>query len=89
MTTTTQRLHPAVAADRAAQRRRRNDAHTRLAIQVVAVWTAGWWLMLAIGIIHHDWITTCPTLGYGKSVLLAALLRAALIPVSEVRGNNR
>jgi hypothetical protein len=39
---------------------------------------AGWALMLAVGVIHHEWIPQCPTIGYWWAVLLAMLLRGAL-----------
>jgi hypothetical protein len=38
----------------------------------------GLWLMLAVGVIHHEWIPQCPTLGYWWSVLLAYLLQVSL-----------
>jgi predicted lipid-binding transport protein (Tim44 family) len=38
----------------------------------------GLWLMLAVGVIHHEWIAQCPTIGYGWATLLASLVRAAL-----------
>lgn len=40
---------------------------------------AGFWFMLAVGVIHHEWIPALPTLGYWWSVLIAYLLRVALI----------
>lgn len=41
----------------------------------------GLWLMLAVGIVHHEWIAGCPTIGYWWAVLLAGLLRMALATV--------
>lgn len=43
----------------------------------------GWFLMLAVGIIHHEWIPTCPTIGYGWAVLLAMCIRGALFVFSD------
>lgn len=40
----------------------------------------GLYLMLAVGVVHHEWIRSCPTLGYWWSVLLAVLVRSALAP---------
>jgi hypothetical protein len=34
----------------------------------------GIFLMLAIGIIHHEWIHPCPTIGYWWAVLLSFLI---------------
>jgi hypothetical protein len=39
----------------------------------------GFWFMLAVGVIHHEWLPELPTLGYWWSVLIAYLLRVALI----------
>jgi hypothetical protein len=38
----------------------------------------GWMFMLAVGIVHHEWIPACPTIGFWWSVLLASLIRSAL-----------
>lgn len=38
----------------------------------------GLWMMLAVGVIHHEWIPQCPTIGYGWAVVLASLLRSTL-----------
>lgn len=38
----------------------------------------GLYLMLAVGIVHHEWIPGCPTIGYWWAVLLAVLVRGAL-----------
>jgi hypothetical protein len=42
---------------------------------------AGLWFMLAVGVIHHEWIAQCPTIGYWWAVLVAYLLRVALVRV--------
>lgn len=80
-------IHPTIAnailADRAAQRRKRNDAWIRLGLELGAAFIRGLWLMLAIGIVHHEWIPACPTIGYSWSVVLAGLLTAALFPISN------
>lgn len=38
----------------------------------------GWFLMLAVGVIHHEWIPSCPTIGYWWAALLSGLLRSGL-----------
>lgn len=38
----------------------------------------GLMFMLAVGVIHHEWIPALPTLGFWWSVLVSALLRSAL-----------
>lgn len=42
---------------------------------------AGWSMMLAIGIVHHEWIPQCPTIGFWWAVLLSGLLRASLYQI--------
>jgi cytosine/uracil/thiamine/allantoin permease len=42
----------------------------------------GWYFMLAVGVIHHEWLPQLPTLGYWWSVLIAYLIRVALIRVT-------
>ena len=49
---------------------------------------AGWALMLAVGVIHHEWITSCPTIGYWWAVLLACLLRGALYQLPSGGGDK-
>lgn len=40
---------------------------------------AGWAFMLAIGLVHHEWIPACPTIGYWPAVGIALLLRWAFV----------
>lgn len=49
-----------------------------LALSALFSLLGGWALMLAVGVIHHEWIPQCPTIGYWSAVLLAMLLRGAL-----------
>jgi hypothetical protein len=43
--------------------------------RVAIAWLArGWWLMLAVGIIHAEWVPALPTLGYWWAVAIVALL---------------
>lgn len=51
----------------------------RLSFMVCSTILGGWLLMLAVGVIHHEWIHSCPTIGFGWSVLLSSLIKAALI----------
>lgn len=30
---------------------------------------------LAVGVVHHEWIPACPTIGFGWALLLTLLLR--------------
>lgn len=54
------------------------------ALLVSAVYSlvAGWAFMLAVGVIHHEWIASCPTIGYGWAVVVALLIRWALQAIS-------
>lgn len=49
----------------------------------------GWYLMLAVGIVHHEWIRSCPTVGYWWAVALCALVRSALNYVPTKSGADR
>lgn len=39
--------------------------------------------MLAVGVVHHEWIASCPTIGYWWAVVLIFLIRAALYQIPE------
>jgi hypothetical protein len=63
-------------------KRRREAARTAVADFFIALITeavaslfGGLWVMLAVGIIRHDWIHQLPTLGYWRAVLLVLLLK--------------
>ncbi len=73
MTVTTD--HPAAAAYKRARRHRRGDALVRLVVYTVQALLAGWLLMLAVGIAHHEWIHALPTIGYSTAIWLAVLIR--------------
>lgn len=83
MTTTT--LHPAVSAYRRAQRRRKENAIIRLIVATIVALLCGWLFMLAVGIAHHDWVPALPPIGYGTSVLILTLLRAAFATVPSYK----
>lgn len=54
--------------------------------QFVGRWLfGGLWLMLAVGVVHHEWLPACPTIGFWWAVLLAALLRMALAEIPPKR----
>lgn len=38
----------------------------------------GWALMMAIGVVHHEWIPACPTIGFGWSIMLAFFVRLSM-----------
>jgi hypothetical protein len=46
----------------------------RLQFTIWAVLTvgAGWAFMFAIGVVHHEWITSCPTIGFWWAILLSS-----------------
>jgi hypothetical protein len=50
----------------------------RIITSILMTITAGWFLMLAVGVVHHEWIPACPTIGFWWAVLLASLIRGAL-----------
>lgn len=56
---------------------------TGLITSTVSAFLLGWYLMLAVGIAHGEWVHGLPTLGYWWSCLLVALLRPLLTPSSN------
>ena len=42
----------------------------------------GLFLMLAVGIVHHEWWAAVPTIGYWWAIMLAVLLRPLFTPIS-------
>jgi hypothetical protein len=49
-----------------------------LALGFLNALSSGWAFMLAVGVVHAEWLPQVPTLGYWWSVLIAWLLRWAL-----------
>jgi hypothetical protein len=47
---------------------------TQLLISALTFMMRGFWLMLAVGIVHHEWWPAIPTIGYWWSVLVVSLL---------------
>lgn len=37
----------------------------------------GWFFMLGVGVVHHDWLPGLPTVGYFTAVVVAFLFRLA------------
>lgn len=60
---------------------------TGLMANAVNVLTGGWYLMLSVGIVHHDWIHALPTLGYWRAVLLVLLMKGvfSLTPSTKAK----
>ncbi len=56
----------AVRRDRQARRDKTTDAIAELVGQIVGTLLRGWFFMLGIGVIHHEWLPQCPTLGYAR-----------------------
>lgn len=46
---------------------------TSLCTAIVHAFAAGWELMIAVGVIHAEWIPSLPTIGYWWAVLLVWL----------------
>lgn len=44
-----------------------------LAIIAITIPIASWLFMIIIGVIHAEWITACPTIGYGWALVLGVL----------------
>jgi hypothetical protein len=41
---------------------------------IMAVFINAWSMMLLVGVIHNDWISALPTLGYGTAVKLWTII---------------
>jgi uncharacterized membrane protein YiaA len=48
----------------------------------------GWLLMLAVGVVHHDWTARIPPMGYWTAVLLTALYPIAASTMGVKRGES-
>lgn len=82
---TNENLLTRLLAKEVRRRKRRNRmtyAVQWLLVTAFVLAASGWCLMLAVAVIHAAWVPTIPGLGYWWSVLLAALLRTALLPGS-------
>lgn len=77
---TTAALLNLIRQDRRRRSRRKalGEFFTAVVSDFLVALMTGLWLMLAVGIIHHEWIRSCPTIGYWWAVALCALLRSAL-----------
>jgi hypothetical protein len=58
--------------------RRRLNYPEKLLIWLALTVSAGWEFMLLVGVVHHEWIPACPTIGFWWSVLIAFLARTSL-----------
>lgn len=74
------------ALDRALNRRRRSQKRlnwlTALLTNLALLPVGAWYVMLAVGIAHHEWLPMLPTLGYWWALILVVLLRSAFATVS-------
>lgn len=52
---------------------------TFLIVGAIHIAMGGWLLMLAVGVVHHEWIPACPTIGIWWACILSACLRGALM----------
>jgi biotin transporter BioY len=52
-----------------------NGCITSTIIAVGSALIGGLWLMLAVGVIHHQWLHGLPTVGYWTAYVIVALLR--------------
>ncbi len=71
------------------RRRTKTAIWVSLATSLVMIAFSGWMFMLAVGIVHHEWIRACPTIGFGWAVLLAVLVRGGLLINSQMQRSDR
>lgn len=46
---------------------------TALGFIVAMIPLVAWGFMLAVGVIHHEWLTDMPTIGYKSSLIVCAI----------------
>jgi hypothetical protein len=49
----------------------------------------GWMLMLAVGVVHEQWLRSVPTIGYWWAVLLVWLLRGTFTAAPRSKDGDR
>ncbi len=73
--------------------RRAESAKSRffgqLLVDFLAALAGGWMFMIAVGIVHHEWIRACPTIGFGWAVLIGALFRGAFFLNGQTKRGDR
>ncbi len=52
------------------------------AVAIVWAFFGGWLFMITVGVIHAEWLTMMPTVGYGSSLLIFALIATLFTAVS-------
>lgn len=74
---------------------KRGKAWTRFATSIVYAWLVymwrGWMLTLAVGVTHHEWLPSMPTLGYWWAVVIVVLLVGvfSVVPPLKKDGETR
>lgn len=48
-----------------------------IVIAFIRALIAGWGLMLAVGVAHHEWVPNLPTIGLAPAMLIAVLIGMA------------
>lgn len=46
-------------------------------LEVALGFLGGWFFMLGVGVMHHDWVAGLPTVGYWPAVMIVMLFRLA------------
>lgn len=64
------------------------DIFTSLALHAIGALAGGWALMLAVGVIHAEWVRQLPTVGYWWAVLLVALLRGVFSRLPDSKSKD-
>jgi len=44
-----------------------------IALTAILAMVGGWWLMIAVGVAHHEWASTIPSIGYWSAVKITVL----------------
>lgn len=61
-------------ATRPRARRDRSDAVAEIVTGLVLTLFGAWVFMLLVGVIHHEWVATLPTIGWWLSLLIIVMV---------------
>lgn len=55
-----------------------------LVLLVGLMWEA-WFLMILVGVVHHEWLPMVPTIGYSTAILIASILTLMALPAGLLK----
>lgn len=64
------------------------SASEKILYHVLMIFIGGFEFMLAVGIIHHEWLPQLPTIGYWWAVLIVGLLKGTFSHSKPLEGTR-